>query len=223
MSSFGGTVKLSGENEYKKALADITSNLKVMSSEMQIVTATYGKNDTSVAGLTEKNKVLNKEIENQKNKVDVLQKALESSKNETGENSSTTQKWQTELNKATAQLVTMEKEVQSNEDAMKKSSDATDENSKSVEKFGNEADKSSEKALSLGDIIKANLISDAIKSGLNALASGLSNVASSFTDALKNGSAYADNIQTLSTQTGLSVDSLQKYQAVCELVDGKKY
>jgi len=219
MSSFGGTVKLSGESEYKKALSDITSNLKVMSSEMQIVTATYGKNDTSVQGLSKRNEVLNKQIDAQKEKVEVLKNALEQSKNETGENSSTTQKWQTELNKATAQLVTMEKEVKDNEDAMQKSSDATDENTKSVEEFGKEADKSGEKALSLGDIIKANLISDAIKSGLKALASGLSSVASSFTDALKNGSAYADNLLTMSTQTGVSVESLQKYNAICELVD----
>jgi hypothetical protein len=35
MSSFGGTVKLSGETEYRKALSEIVSNLKVMSSEMQ--------------------------------------------------------------------------------------------------------------------------------------------------------------------------------------------
>ena len=47
MSSFGGTVKLSGETEYRKALSEIVSNLKVMSSEMQIVTATYGRNDKS--------------------------------------------------------------------------------------------------------------------------------------------------------------------------------
>lgn len=219
MSSFGGTVKLSGESEYKRALSEITSNLKVMSSEMQIVTATYGKNDTSVQGLSKRNEVLNKQIDAQKEKVEVLKNALEQSKNETGENSSTTQKWQTELNKATAQLVSMEKEVKNNEDAMQQSSEATDENAKSIEDFGKEADKSSEKALSLGDIIKANLISDAIKSGLNALASGLSNVASSFTDALKNGSAYADNLITMSVQTGMSVESLQKYQAVSELVD----
>ena len=46
--SFGGSVKLTGESEYRRALQQITSELKVMSSQMQIVTATNGKNDTSV-------------------------------------------------------------------------------------------------------------------------------------------------------------------------------
>ena len=66
--SFGGSVKLTGESEYRKALQQITSELRVMASQMQIVTATYVKNDTSVEGLTARNKVLNEQIEKQKEK-----------------------------------------------------------------------------------------------------------------------------------------------------------
>ena len=35
MPSFGGTVKLTGESEYRKALKEITSNLKEVSSELK--------------------------------------------------------------------------------------------------------------------------------------------------------------------------------------------
>ena len=35
-SSFGGTVKLTGESEYRKALRDITTNLKEVSSELKL-------------------------------------------------------------------------------------------------------------------------------------------------------------------------------------------
>ena len=41
MSSFGGTVKLTGESEYRKALGEISSNLKVLNSEMKAVTSQY--------------------------------------------------------------------------------------------------------------------------------------------------------------------------------------
>ena len=117
--SFGGSVKLTGESEYRRALQQITSELKVMSSQMQIVTATYGKNDTSVEGLTAKNKVLNEQIETQKQKVDTLRQALESSKTQYGENSNKTLDWQTKLNKAEAELINMNKEVEQNEKTMK--------------------------------------------------------------------------------------------------------
>ena len=134
--AFGGSIKLTGESEYRKALNNITSNLKVMASEMQIVTATYGANDKSVQSLSERNQILNKQIDAQKEKIDVLKDALETSKTETGENSATTQKWQVELNKATAQLVSMEKEVKTNEETMKQSSDATEDNANSVKDLG---------------------------------------------------------------------------------------
>ena len=45
--SFGGTVKLTGESEYQKALSGITDNLKVLNSEMKVVTSQYDKNDNS--------------------------------------------------------------------------------------------------------------------------------------------------------------------------------
>lgn len=217
--AFGGTVKLTGESEYKKALADITGNLKVLNSEMKVVTSQYDKNDKSTESLTQQNDVLNKKIEEQKQKVDILSKALAEAEQETGENSKTSQKWQIELNNAQAELNKLVKNVNENEKAMEQSADATEENAESVEKFGKEADDSGKKALSLGDIIKANLISDAIKSGLSALASGISAVGSAMSESLTAGAEYADNILTLSTQTGVSTDNLQKFNAVAELVD----
>ena len=41
--SFGGTIKLQGESEYRRALTSITENLKVLSSEMKVVTSQYDR------------------------------------------------------------------------------------------------------------------------------------------------------------------------------------
>lgn len=219
MSSFGGTVKLTGESEYKKALSEISSNLKVLNSEMKTVTSQYDKNDKSVENLSSQNDVLNKKIEEQEKKVSVLKDALEKSKQETGENSETTKKWQTELNNAQADLNKLNRQVETNADAMKEAEKGTKEEADAVEDFGKEAEKSGEKALSLGDIIKANLISDAIKGGLTALVDGFKAMGEALGDCLAGGAAYADNLLTLSAQTGLSTDTLEKYNAVAELTD----
>ena len=219
MAGFGGTVKLTGESAYKKALADITGNLKVLNSEMKIVTSQYDRNDKSTENLSQQNEVLNKKIAEQKEKVDILSKALADAEQETGKNSSTSQKWQTELNNAQAELNKLVKNVNDNEKAMEQSADATKENAESVEDFGKEAEDSGKKALSLGDIIKANLISDAIKAGLSALVDGVKAVGSAMAESLSAGAEYADNILTLSTQTGVSTENLQKFNAVAELVD----
>ena len=218
-SSFGGTVKLTGESEYRKALSEITSNLKVLNSEMKTVTSMYDKNDQSAENLTAQNEVLNKKIEEQEKKVSLLKDALEKAKAETGDSSETTKKWQTELNNAQAELNKLNRQVETNVTTMNDAAQETKEEADAVEDFGKEADESADKALKLGDIIKANLISDAIKAGLSALADGFKAMGSAMGECLTAGAAYADNMLTLSAQTGLSTDSLEKYNAVAELTD----
>ena len=74
MAGFGGAVKLTGETEYRKALKNITQNLKEVASEMKLVSAQYSKNDTSTEALSAKSEVLTKKLEQQKSKVELLKK-----------------------------------------------------------------------------------------------------------------------------------------------------
>lgn len=193
-SSFGGTIKLQGESEYRKALKDITSNLTVLSSEMKVVTSQYDKNDKSAANLSQQNEVLTKKIDNQKEKVRVLKQALEDSKKETGEYSDTTKKWQTALNNAEAELNKLDKEL--------------DDNTKSIKDFDNSTKDASQSTLKLGDIIKANLISDAIKGGLSALVDGMKKLGSAMVDVGKQAlGSYADYEQLIGGVETLFGDS----------------
>lgn len=68
----GGTIKLKGESEYRRALSQITQSLREVSSEMKVVTSTYDKNDTSTEALTAKSDVLNKRLEEQKSKLKLV-------------------------------------------------------------------------------------------------------------------------------------------------------
>lgn len=52
-----------------------------------------------------------------------------------------------------------------------------------------------------------------------AIVSGLKEVAEKIWDVAKAGAAYADDILTMSTVTGLSTDALQEYQYMADLVD----
>lgn len=70
--ALGGSIKLKGESEYRRALSQITQNLREVSSEMKIVTSTYDKNDTSTDALTAKSGVLNKRLEEQKSKLKLV-------------------------------------------------------------------------------------------------------------------------------------------------------
>lgn len=182
MSSFGGTVKLTGESEYRKALSEISSSLKVLNSEMKAVTSEYDKNDTSVKNLSAQNEVLNKKVEEQEKKVSLLKEALAKAKEETGDNSETTKKWQTELNNAQAELNKLNRDVDTNKQLMWMSEEATRKGYKSIEEMAEAEKKAQKETLTLGDMIKANLISDGIMNGLKGLASGIKAIGSAMFD-----------------------------------------
>ena len=75
--SFGFKLGVEGEKEFKKALSDINQQFKVLGSEMKLVSSQFDKNDSSVKALTSRTQVLNKEIEAQKQKIEVLRQALQ--------------------------------------------------------------------------------------------------------------------------------------------------
>ena len=49
--SFGGSVKLQGESEYRKALSQITQELKVVSSEMKATSSSFDAGEKSTEEL----------------------------------------------------------------------------------------------------------------------------------------------------------------------------
>lgn len=192
--SFGGSVKLTGESEYQKALRGITDNLKVLNSEMKVVTSQYDKNDNSSQKLKATSEVLNKKIAEQESKVNVLKTALAQAEKETGKNSDTTKKWQIQLNNAEAELNDMNKELKN--------------------QHGN-LDKSGEKALKLGDIIKANLISEGIMAGIKGLGKAISSVGSAFINvgkqAVQSYAQYEQLVGGVDTLFGESSKKVQEY------------
>ena len=120
-NTFGGTIKLEGEKAYRQAITGINSELKVLASEMSKVTAEFGKNNTSTSSLALKSKVLNEQIERQKEKISTLKGALEQSSEKYGENDKRTNTWKTSLNKAEAELSRMESSLKDVNTQMEKS------------------------------------------------------------------------------------------------------
>lgn len=168
-NTFGGTIKLEGESQYRKAISQISAELKVMGSEMSKVTAEFGKNNTSTEALLKTNENLTNKINKQKEKIDILKSALTEASEKYGENDKKTLNWQNSLNKAESELILMQKELEKNNKILGENAEELKENSNNLKDFGEQSDESGKKVLSLGDIIKANLISDAIKSGLSSM------------------------------------------------------
>ena len=112
--NMGIKLGVEGEKDFKNALADINRNFRVLGSEMKLVSSQFDKNDTSVEALSSRNKVLNKEITAQKQKIETLKSALDNATTSFGENDKRTQNWQVQLNNAKSALNGMERELNEN-------------------------------------------------------------------------------------------------------------
>lgn len=326
-SSFGGSIKLTGESEYTKALKTITSNLTLMASEMKIVSAQYGTNDKSVQALTSRNNVLNKEIEEGKKKVDTYKSALndfqaqqdknaasmmqmalnlekekakleemkssttatseeikaqekvvadlstELAKNESQyeKNKLTINKYETQMNNAEAEVVKLSKELEDNKSKiednrnsytklndtindqksrlqalkeeygsvvleqgknskeakglateiknlsndLKENETKLDKSTQAVDKFTDSEKDAGTETLKLGDLIKANLTSEAIIASIKGLASAMGTVAKSVVNLGKQAiSSYADFEQLeggVKTLFGTECETVEEY------------
>lgn len=118
--SINSKIKLDGEREYKAALAEIKSGLNVLKSELNLASEQFRDNADSVEALTKKNDILDRTILTQKEKIEQIEKALQSSASAYGEADERTNRWKTQLNNAQAELIKMERALKDNEDALQK-------------------------------------------------------------------------------------------------------
>jgi uncharacterized protein YukE len=222
--NFGLKIGIEGEKEFKNAIREIIQSFKVLGSEMNLVASQFDKQDKSVEAVTARNKVLNKEIELQKEKIATLEKALANAASSFGETDKRTQSWQIQLNNAKAELNKMERELEANNKALDNAGKEFDEAEKQADEFGREIKKAADQAddaggrfEKLGGVLKG--IGVAMGAALAAIGTAAVGAGKALVDMSVNSAAYADEILTASTVTGMSTDSLQAYKYAAELVD----
>ena len=167
-ASFGGTVKLTGESEYKKALRDITSNLKLVSSELKLTNTQFTNGDNTLKQTKASYNSMKTTLDEQKEKVSNLRNALKEVETEYGSNNEKVKQFKTQLNNAENQLSQME--------------DATGKSNKELKEMKNGFENAGSGALKFGDILKANVLGDIITSGLKAVGTAIKEIGKSFVD-----------------------------------------
>lgn len=178
-SSFGGTVKLTGESEYRKALRDITTNLKEVSSELKLTNTQFSSGDKTVKETKNAYTNMNTTIQEQKEKISSLRSALSEAEKEYGSNNEKVKTFKTQLNNAETQLIQME--------------NATDKSNKGLDELKDGFDDAGQGAIKFGDLLKANVLGDFITSGLKSVVGAVKQVGSALLSVGKDAlDSYAD-------------------------------
>lgn len=217
--NFGLKIGLEGEKEFKKALADINSSFKVLGSEMKLVSSQFDKNDHSVQALSSRNQVLNKEIEAQKQKIEVLRQALQNAAESFGENDKRTQNWQIQLNNAEAALNGMERELKDNNAALEQAESGFDEAGKEANEFGKEVDKAGDQSEDAGGKLKkvgqiAKDVGKAMAAAMAAIGTAAIAAGKKLWDMSNDVASAGDAIDKTSQKIGISAEAYQEWDYV---------
>jgi predicted nucleic acid-binding Zn-ribbon protein len=225
--TIGVGIKLDGEKEFKAAVTEINTGLKVTASELKMVTAQFSTNAQSVAALTAKNEVLNKQYAEQQDKVNKIREAMENSQKVFGDADKRTLKWQESLNLANAELFNLKDELDKNNDSLKTAQD-------NMEKYGLKSDEVAKQTKGVGGVIadlaekigiklpegakKAANALDVAKVATVALTAVAIKLVKSFVDATVESAKAADEIQDLANVTGLSTSTIQEMNYASEFL-----
>ena len=228
------SIKLDGEEEFKKQMSSVNSELRTLKTEMAYTEEAFKGQANTMEALTKKDELLRREIEQQEEKIRALKKAVEESAEAFGDSDQRTDKYRQSLNRAQTDMLKLNRELSDNSKYLDEARNSADQTASSIDEYGQAVDSGKEKTSIFGEVLKANLASTSIIAGTKKLAEGLKEIPAEVlersAEALKTmitdikdasvaAAAYADDILTTSTVTGLSTDALQEYQYMAELTD----
>ena len=193
-ADIGPKIGIDGEKEFRDALKSMGQQLKTLGTEMRAVTSAFDVDNDSQKKLASQSDILSRQLEVQQQRITEIQKALNYARQNYAENSNEVQRWQQSLNNATADLNNTKKQLNDLEHG--------------VDDVGDAMDDAGEKTLSLGDILKANLLSDAIMAGIKAVASGIKSLVSG---AVESYGEYEQLVGGVETLFGTSAQKVQDY------------
>ena len=195
----GPKIGIEGEKEFRDQLTAVSQAVKVMGSEMKIVTEEFGRNAQSEEALTKKNEVLARTVSTLEEKLELQKKGLEAAAREYGEADEKTMKWQQAVNETEA--------------ALAKANRQTDENTKALENLGKETDDAEKKSSKLGDTLgKAFKVgAEAAAAAVTAVATAAAAVGKELWNMATETASIGDTIDKNSQKVGLSTEAYQKW------------
>ena len=212
---------LSGEKEYKQAISEIGSGMKVLDSEMRKVSSAYAQNADSVEALNAKNDVLERKIFTQAEKIEYLKAALQQSAEKYGEADKRTMQWQTSLNNAEAELNNLNNQFDENKqkiaDSGKEMGNLGDVVNGLTSKLGIQLPDSMK--TSMNGMLQLDTTTVAVAGGFAAVAAAIVKAEKALISMTKEAASNADDLLTLASVTGTTTDSVQELNYMADLTD----
>ena len=203
----GLTIEIGGDTtKLGKALEDVNKKSRDLSSELGQINKLLKLDPGNTDLLAQKQKVLAQSIANTADKLDTLKEAEKQVQKqfERGEVSE-------------EQVRALQREIIRTEKALDGYQKEADETADQLAKVGKESKTAEKETKTFGETAKA--VGAAAAKAFAVVATAVAAAATGLAKAATDAAAYADNILTASTVTGISTQKLQEYTYAAELVD----
>lgn len=222
--------RMNGEKErkYRENIERLSASMDVLDAEMRKVSAKYADNAESAELSAAKTDLLTQKISLQYDKIDNLKAGLEEAAENYGSNAVETLRWEKELNNAEAELYKLNGQLKNNTEQIEDTTTATEDAGQSMGNLGDVVNGLTSKlGIQLPDSMKSSMNamgsldaqSLALAGGFAAVAAAIVKAEKAMISMTKESAAFADNIITLSMQTGQSTQQLQEFAYASELID----
>lgn len=213
----GITIEIGADtNPLMQAFKDINSSLNQTDKALKDVNKLLKLDPQNVTLLEQKQGYLNDAIEQTKQSLETQQKLLESLPvDPTGELSEEYKALERNIEATKQRLEGYEGQMRSNDQAMKDAGLTTKTLGDRVKELGEKMFGAEKETSTFGEMLKANLSADALK----ATGQAILDVGKGLYDMGVKSAKYADDVMVMSTQFGLSTDTIQEFQYMAELTD----
>lgn len=157
--NIGPKIGIDGEKEFRKSLKNINDTYKALQAETKAVTAAFDAQGDEQGKLESASKQLQKQITLQKEKMSLLEDAVSKASDKFGENSVEAIRLRGALYDTQSTVANLESELKDTHSQLHQASDA-------MENFENNTEDAGKAAITFGDVLGANLVSDLVMDGL---------------------------------------------------------
>ena len=210
------TLKLEGEQQFKRAMSDATTSLRELDSEQRLAEAQFKATGDAQAYMAEKSRILQQKIAEQQKVVDAGEQALaEMKKQGVDPTTKAYRDMQRKVNDAKVKVTDMQIALNNNENELKQQSSQLDTTAGDVTEYGS-AMEDIDKKITLENAINAV---GRLKEHLKQVLTTIWNVGKGAVELEREAGQWADDLITAADEAELDVETMQRWQYASLMVD----
>lgn len=193
---------------YNKAIEDYTAKQAKAAEKIGLLQTELSEAESKMKDMEGSSDTTKEALEKQAKAVEDLRKQLGNAEANYDSAGQKITSYQTALNYAELELAGMQKELDKTEAYIREAEEAADGCAESIDEYGRETVEAAEQTSVFGDVLKANLVSEAVISGIKNLANGIKTIAESAVESGASFEAAMSKTEALSGATGSELASL---------------